>query len=1594
MKKLILVCCLLLCVNLPALAAQPVVAIHVSEVTQALETIPAAQTTPSGPGTTGNEWWTPWWHYFVMYQSVEEELRSDGTPFVVVTDADITAGSLLNLDGTPKYPILVSLASEAIRDDEVAPLASYVSAGGFLLMGSSSFTRNPDGTTRRDFALASQIGLHMANANLQNWYQTTSFTKLSEHRLVSHVPDGTLTWSMPLTSESSAYNEWGGVTPPNHYIWQVLASGAAVIAAGDNGYPYLTATPYGHGYFIYDAAMQPLIGYGGWAPGMYAYGIFRNAIAWAFEASNLPVIKLSPWPFPYNAAYVVRHDFEDYQNDINSIEASAQMESSAGAKGDYYFCTGTLRVEMKNSPVTIASLQRAVSLYGATIGSHNGGLPNPYWEGLVVSDYDYWHWGPDPALDIPAPAGYVSGGAYASASIANSLADIKGWMAGLNTNTQTWVAPYFNATRDGSYQILDQLGIITSGEQKLSPFPHWVYSTQTPGKRYRFVTLPVSDWYIGADVAQALNFGHTTSTIDALVDYYYDLGALINLYMHEPSTTELASEYILHSAAKPAMWPTNAATVFGWWTNRSTVQMIPVYTVANNRVYATATVAGATDLQTAVEFVLPTWALASNNIQVKLNGALADPSSYRAYHQGIKVLVGTTVSNVEVSYPLVPWAQNDIYSVTTWPFNVSAPGVLGNDSNPVGGALSATLVAPTLHGTLTFNADGSFIYNPSAGFSGADTFTYQASVGDALSNTATVTLNVLAPSAQNDLYAVNTSVLSVPAPGVLGNDSNPLSGSLTVMLVSQPLHGTLNLAPDGSFNYTPTSGFTGTDNFIYQAVAAGVASNPATVTIMVIPPGSQLLFLDDFSGQTGSDPLWTPVLGSWGIVGGLMQGATAANSYGFAYANGNWADYSVQGQIQFPAGAFGGGIGGRVNSSTGAHYGVWVYPEGSLGVSAVLRLVKFSNWTTWSYTPMAQVNLPGVGTSWHTLLATFQGNRIQASYDGTLYIDVTDNSFDSIPSYTSGGISLDMWNSAPYTLSLDNIMAQTVGGPPVAQNDSYSVSEGVTLNVAAPGVLANDTGGGSGATAVIVSQTANGTLNLQSNGGLTYVPTAGFVGTDSFTYQANVGGVMSDTATVTITVTPPGVASVTLNPASVTGGTSSVGTVTLSGPAPSGGAIVTLTSSNTAVATVPATVSVAANEATATVTVTSVPVASTTSVLISATYNTSVQTAVLTVTPPGLSSVSLNPTSVQGGTSSTGTVTLSAPAPSGGAVVTLSSSNASAATVPASVTVAANATTAVFSVSTTPVANNTSVTISAIYNSTTQTATLAVTPAILSSVGLNPLSVMGGTSSAGTVTLSGPAPTGGAVITLSSSNTSAATAPASVTVAANATTANFTITTIPVATNASATISAVYAGTTQTATLTVTAATLTSVSLNPTSVRGGTTSTGTVTLNGRAPSGGALVTLTSSNISAATVPASVTIAANATTATFTVTSIPVASNTSVTISAIYAGTTRTAILTVTAATLTSVSLNPTSVKGGGTSTGTVTLNGPAPAAGALVTLSSSNTNVATVPASVTVSTGSTTATFAVSTTTVTSNRMVIITAVRGATQRAILTVTP
>lgn len=203
-----------------------------------------------------------------------------------------------------------------------------------------------------------------------------------------------------------------------------------------------------------------------------------------------------------------------------------------------------------------------------------------------------------------------------------------------------------------------------------------------------------------------------------------------------------------------------------------------------------------------------------------------------------------SITGAPAGVNIPPVAVDDSYSTpknTT--LNVPAPGVLSNDYDPDNGpsSLTAELVSGPSHGTLTFNSDGSFVYTPNTGFSGTDTFTYRAYDGANYSNVATVTIEVIAankpPVAVNDSYStcMNTP-LSVPAPGVLGNDYDPDNDSLTAELVSGPSHGTLTLNSDGSFIYVPDTDFYGTDEFTYKAYDGADYSNVATVTIEVNAP--------------------------------------------------------------------------------------------------------------------------------------------------------------------------------------------------------------------------------------------------------------------------------------------------------------------------------------------------------------------------------------------------------------------------------------------------------------------------------------------------------------------------------------------------------------------------------------------------------------------------------------------------------------------------------------------------------------------------------------------------------------------------------------
>ncbi len=184
-----------------------------------------------------------------------------------------------------------------------------------------------------------------------------------------------------------------------------------------------------------------------------------------------------------------------------------------------------------------------------------------------------------------------------------------------------------------------------------------------------------------------------------------------------------------------------------------------------------------------------------------------------------------------------PVAAADRY-LATKDTRLDGASVLANDADPDGDALTAAKVADPAHGSLALAADGTFTYTPDAGYTGADSFTYQASDGALRSATTTADITVRdpslngTPSAVDDSYAVPHAGTLDATTSILANDTDPDNDPLTVVNASTPARGTLTLAADGTFTYVADAGFTGgTDSFTYEASDGLASSSPATVTI-------------------------------------------------------------------------------------------------------------------------------------------------------------------------------------------------------------------------------------------------------------------------------------------------------------------------------------------------------------------------------------------------------------------------------------------------------------------------------------------------------------------------------------------------------------------------------------------------------------------------------------------------------------------------------------------------------------------------------------------------------------------------------------------
>ncbi len=383
------------------------------------------------------------------------------------------------------------------------------------------------------------------------------------------------------------------------------------------------------------------------------------------------------------------------------------------------------------------------------------------------------------------------------------------------------------------------------------------------------------------------------------------------------------------------------------------------------------------------------------------------------------------------------------------------------------------------------------------------------------------------PFAGNDSYSMNgNTALNVAVPGVLANDIDAEGNPLTSTLVSGPANGVLTLNADGSFSYAPDGNFTGTDSFTYKTSDGAADSNIATVTVT----SASDLLSDDFN---------------------RADNATLGNGWDEVEATGASVEVSAD-RLTFSHTA------DQINRPMAVHSFAkvtsgkivwefdfdWTRTDDEAAYRLFMQLGDGALMTTASQDVGVGVNLIWTeigGTEerlgyrrggTNTALATVSGPTritVEADLDAHTYTLTIDGEavaaglpFDqNVPLDTVRFFTDEVSDVFFSGRSFDNLNIHRMNGPntpPVAGNDSYSMNGNTALNVAVPGVLANDIDAeGNPLTATLVSGPANGVLTLNADGSFSYAPDSNFTGTDSFTYKTNDGAADSNIATVTLT---------------------------------------------------------------------------------------------------------------------------------------------------------------------------------------------------------------------------------------------------------------------------------------------------------------------------------------------------------------------------------------------------------------------------------------------------------------------------------------------
>ncbi|HWU04489.1 MAG TPA: Ig-like domain-containing protein [Novosphingobium sp.] len=249
---------------------------------------------------------------------------------------------------------------------------------------------------------------------------------------------------------------------------------------------------------------------------------------------------------------------------------------------------------------------------------------------------------------------------------------------------------------------------------------------------------------------------------------------------------------------------------------------------------------------------------------------------------------GVTTSTPVISTPvyIAPLAAADSFAAHEGSaLTISASsGVLANDTHDVSLTLAASVKTGPAHGTLSLAADGSFVYTPTAGYHGTDSFTYLAtdSSGQTSTATATITVAQVNPVAHdNSLSTAYSTPTTITSAALLANDTIDTGYALTITGVSGASHGTVAMDSNGLITFTPDAFFSGTASFTYTVSDAYGDSSQGTVNVSVAaetaPKSTYIL------GTSGADVIDKHASSyGWQIAGGagndILMGGAGSNS--------------------------------------------------------------------------------------------------------------------------------------------------------------------------------------------------------------------------------------------------------------------------------------------------------------------------------------------------------------------------------------------------------------------------------------------------------------------------------------------------------------------------------------------------------------------------------------------------------------------------------------------------------------------------------------------------------------------------------------------